>query len=99
MANAGAHSNASQFFITLAPLPWLDCKAVAFGRVIKGLPALRVFNRLETRNERPVDSITIGGCGEVGRGRPRDRRRAWRLHSSRGKDARSLRAPRTPSVP
>ena len=32
MANNGqAHTGASQFFITLAALPWLDGKRVAFG--------------------------------------------------------------------
>lgn len=35
MANNGdAHTGAAQFYVTLAPLPWLDGKRVAFGKVV-----------------------------------------------------------------
>lgn len=36
MGNYGKNTNASQFFITLAPAPFLDGKNTVFGRVIEG---------------------------------------------------------------
>ncbi|KAL9085907.1 MAG: hypothetical protein Q9165_007390 [Trypethelium subeluteriae] len=60
MANSGANTNGSQFFITLAPAPWLDGKHTIFGRVKNGLRIVQRMGLVKTGAEdRPVEEVKI----------------------------------------
>jgi peptidyl-prolyl cis-trans isomerase-like 1 len=60
MANSGKDTNGSQFFITLAPTPWLDGKHTIFGRVKSGMKILQRMGLVKTNSEdRPLDEVKI----------------------------------------
>mmetsp|Transcript_5700 Transcript_5700/g.21522 ORF Transcript_5700/g.21522 Transcript_5700/m.21522 type:complete len:481 (-) Transcript_5700:89-1531(-) len=65
MANAGPHTNGSQFFCCFGPTPHLDGKHVVFGKLTKGIDVLKKIEELGSESGETSKKVIIADCGEI----------------------------------
>merc|ERR1711990_656570 len=65
MANAGPHTNGSQFFITTEKTPWLDGKHTVFGKVVDGQSVVQKMEKQGTDDGDPKCLVKITDCGQL----------------------------------
>ncbi|KAE8009923.1 hypothetical protein FH972_006328 [Carpinus fangiana] len=65
MANAGPHSNGSQFFICTDKTSWLDGKHVVFGKVVDGYTVVKEMEKVGSDGGYTKELVVIEDCGQI----------------------------------
>merc|ERR1719285_1074761 len=63
MANAGANTNGSQFFLCTVKTQWLDGKHVVFGSVTDGMEVVRKIEGFGSSQGKTSEPVIIADCG------------------------------------
>ncbi|NP_001037301.1 cyclophilin A [Bombyx mori] len=65
MANAGADTNGSLFFITSVKTSWLDGRHVVFGNVVEGMEVVKQIETFGSQSGKTSKRIVIKDCGQI----------------------------------
>jgi cyclophilin family peptidyl-prolyl cis-trans isomerase len=65
MANAGANTNGSQFFLCTVKTAWLDGKHVVFGNVVEGMDVVQKIETFGSQSGRTSKKIVVADCGQL----------------------------------
>jgi len=65
MANAGANTNGSQFFLCTAKTTHLDGKHVVFGKVIEGYEVVQAVEKVGSGSGTTSKKVVVSECGEL----------------------------------
>merc|ERR1712194_847207 len=65
MANAGANTNGSQFFLCTVKTSHLDGKHVVFGSVAEGMDVVQKIEAVGSANGKTSKVVQIDDCGQV----------------------------------
>merc|ERR1711931_228955 len=65
MANAGANTNGSQFFLCTVKTGWLDNEHVVFGNVTEGIDVVKAVESYGSQSGSVSKKIIIANCGQL----------------------------------
>jgi cyclophilin family peptidyl-prolyl cis-trans isomerase len=65
MANAGANTNGSQFFLCTSKTAWLDGKHVVFGAVVDGYNVVQAIEKVGSQSGATSKPVKIADCGQL----------------------------------